>query len=827
VLDLYSGPGRYEVAVDDVSAVAVIAPAGPRQAAATIRDPAVRPAAVGAATAPPTDPPAGLARGVLEVSGMPFYPRALEHNGEPLATIAALGFNCVHLYEPASTELLDEARRAGLWVICPPPEIPDIDLREPEDVPALRNWDRVLMWDMGRGLSAADVEPLAERARRVRACDLRAGRPLIAGAESGLRTVSRHVDMLVARRTVLGTSLELIDYLTWLRERPRLARPGTPLLATLATEIDPRAARQAAAIAGVGGRGLAVDPESLALASLSAVAAGARGILFTSSTRIDGDDHEARKRAAAARGMNLRLALLEPWGAAGRFAAQAHSSNPEVQAVVMEAARARVVIAWRCVQGSQIVARRYGAGDLPGSEAALTLLVPGVPEAHQAWAVVPGGLRPLQQRRATGGVTVTLEPLLDHAIVLFSGEPAVTAHVQGQLRAQAAAELATARQLAAIALADAGNLAARLPPQAFSGPPPVAAVPMLTAANRLATEAEALVAGDPGEAIARLREAAAIAGQFERRIWENGIHADGSMVASPLAVSDATLAEHWRFIEARAATAAGRELLAGGGMDRIDDLAGNGWRHFAQEIPEVVTGVEIGRDSPASGRGSLRLRAAPRDAAAPPVVLETPPVWVTTPPVPAPRGKLLEISARVRVPDRIRGSVDGLLVFDSLGGPALAERVGKVGSWRRLVLHRLVPADAAEDTVVVTFALTGLGTAEIDEVSIRALDRSGPPAAGEIAGGAGPAAPATAATGQSSFPAPADLLTPRPPPLPKPKPAAPATAATTAPQWPGMRLDWPRLVPFGQSSTAPPPGPGGGTIDPFKRARGPAAQDGS
>jgi hypothetical protein len=34
-------------------------------------------------------------------------------------------------------------------------------------------------------------------------------------------------------------------------------------------------------------------------------------------------------------------------------------------------------------------------------------------------------------------------------------------------------------------------------------------------------------------------------------------------------------------------------------------------------------------------------------------------------------------------------------------------------------------------------------------------------------------------------------------------------------------------VPFGQSSTAPPPGPGGGTIDPFKRARGPAAQDGS
>ena len=39
--------------------------------------------------------------------------------------------------------------------------------------------------------------------------------------------------------------------------------------------------------------------------------------------------------------MNLRLRLLEPWGAAGRFAATATTSDPEVQAVVIEAARAR------------------------------------------------------------------------------------------------------------------------------------------------------------------------------------------------------------------------------------------------------------------------------------------------------------------------------------------------------------------------------------------------------------------------------------------------------------------------------------------------------
>ena len=837
VLDVYTGPGGYDVSIDDLRVVGgVPASAAPaRPAGGVIRDPLVQPVAAEAVAARDSavpvsnDPPAGITRGVLEVDGLPFFPRSLDHNGEPLASIAALGFNCVRLAAPAGSDLLAEARRAGLWVICPPPEIPDVDVRDLESMPTLRNWDRVLMWDMGSGLAAGDLESLAERARRVRACDLREGRPLIAAPESSLRALSRHVDLLVARRTVLGTSLELIDYLRWLRERPRLARPGTPLLAELATEIDPRAARQAAAIAGVGGQGLAVDPESLSLAALTAVAAGARGILFSSSTRIDGDDAEARKRAAAAREMNLRLKVLEPFGAAGRFAAQAHASDPEVQAVVMEAARARVVMAWRCVQGSQIVARRYGGGDIPtGDDVPLTLLVPGVPEAHQAWEIAPGGLKPLRQQRVTGGVSVTLDSFLTQSLVLISGEPAVTAHVQERIRELAPVELVSARSLASVALADAATLLGRLPPQAFSGPPPVAAGPMLSMANQLAADGESYVGRDAGEAIARLRKAAAIAGQFERRIWENGVHADGSMVASPLVSSDAALAEHWRFVEARTSAVQGAELLPGGGMDRIEDLAGNGWRHFVQPLPEITTAVEISKASPAAGAGCLRIIAGAKDrSAAPVVVVETPPAWVTTPPLSAPPGRLLEISAQVRVEKPILGSVDGLMVFDSLGGPALAERVGPTKSWRRLVLYRIVPPDGGDEPFTVTFALTGLGTAEIDEVSIRPLERG---AAGVVA--VPPAAPADDTAGR--FPSPQQLFVSAPVPPAKPvnpvpssvaSPPPPATAPpvatatpAAAPQWPGMKLEWPQL-PFGQSSNAPPPGPGGGTIDPFKRAR--------
>jgi hypothetical protein len=806
VLDLYSAPGRYELSIDDVAVTGVV-----RRA---LRDPQVRPAAAEAA---PIDPPAGLARGVLEVNGLPFFPRCLDHNGEPLAAIAALGFNCVRLPEPATGELLAAARAAGLWVICPPPAIPAIDQRDPDSVPALRNWDRVLMWDLGSGLAESDVEPLAEQARRIRACDLRAARPLIAAADSGLRSVSRHVDMLVARRTVLGTSLELPDYLTWLRERPRLARPGTPLLATLSTEIDPLAARQAAALSGVGGRGLAVDPESLCLASFAAVAAGTRGILYSSSRRIDADDHEARLRAAASREMNLRLAVLEPWAAAGRFSATAQTSDREVQAVVMEAARSRMIIVWRSVQGAQICARRYEGG-LPKDDAAVTILVPGVPEAHQAWEVGPGGLRPLRQRRATGGVALTLDHFTSHALVLVSGEPAVTAHVQDRLRQTAPAELASARTLAGLVLADDAALLGSLPPQAL-GNLPVAA--MLGAAQRDALEAEGLAAGDPAAAVGKFRRCLAICGQFERLAWERGVQGTGSLLslmASPLATSDATLAEQWRFTEALAAAVPGAELLTGGGMERVDDLAGGGWRHFARDEAEIRTSVEIARDRRFTGSGSLRLAARAVQADDAPVVLETPPVWITTPPLAAPAGKLLEISARVWVPKPIKGSVDGLLVFDSLGGPALAERIGVTRDWARLALYRIVPAEAAGEPLVVTFALTGMGEALIDDVSVRVLEH----------GGAGLAATAVSTAPQGRFPSPTELLggpATSPPPMsaiprPTPTPVPPAAAPAAPSAWPGMNLEWPKLLPFGQSADAPPAGVGGGTIDPFKRARG-------
>jgi hypothetical protein len=252
-------------------------------------------------------------------------------------------------------------------------------------------------------------------------------------------------------------------------------------------------------------------------------------------------------------------------------------------------------------------------------------------------------------------------------------------------------------------------------------------------------------------------------------------------------------------------------------MEEINTLSSTGWRHFVRPTDQVKGSVELSTRAPADGQRSLRIFATANNSEEAPVVIETPPIWITTPPINAAAGTLLEIVAKVRVPNTIEGSVDGLLVFDSYGGPALAERVNKTESWRRLVLYRIVPpAQPGNDgspgelppPLTITFALTGLGEAQIDSVSVKPLTR-------------GPVGPSVTqiTSGNPNFPKPDEILQKNqvqavPAMTTQPNPTEPTSA------WPGMSLEWPKMLPFKAPETAPPQGPSGSTIDPFKRARG-------
>jgi hypothetical protein len=63
--------------------------------------------------------------------------------------------------------------------------------------------------------------------------------------------------------------------------------------------------------------------------------------------------------------------------------------------------------------------------------------------------------------------------------------------------------------------------------------------------------------------------------------------------------------------------------------------------------------------------------------------------------------------------------MDGLMITDSLGGEAMAERIPITSGWQEFTLYRSVPHDG---DLQLTFALTGFGEALLDEVTVRTVD---------------------------------------------------------------------------------------------------------
>ena len=95
------------------------------------------------------------------------------------------------------------------------------------------------------------------------------------------------------------------------------------------------------------------------------------------------------------------------------------------------------------------------------------------------------------------------------------------------------------------------------------------------------------------------------------------------------------------------------------------------------------------------------------------------PLTITSAPVSVRAGQLVRIHGWAKVPTRFAENWDGLMIFDSLTGPDLAERIRETQGWREFVLYRAAPVTGE---LQVVFAHTGLGESWIDDVSVTLQD---------------------------------------------------------------------------------------------------------
>jgi hypothetical protein len=149
-----------------------------------------------------------------------------------------------------------------------------------------------------------------------------------------------------------------------------------------------------------------------------------------------------------------------------------------------------------------------------------------------------------------------------------------------------------------------------------------------------------------------------------------------------------------------------------------------GWRHDLHRHEGIETSVTLTPQAAHSGGAGLLVRAEAAKTGPKIAVVETPPVWVTTAPVAVEPGDLLLIQAWVKIDAAITGSVDGLAIVDSMGGRALALSLASTTGWQQVTMLR---GATRSGPLAVTFALTGLGSAAIDDVTIEIVRRAAGP----------------------------------------------------------------------------------------------------
>jgi hypothetical protein len=711
VLSIPPAAGIATLWVDDLQVAGLVDSGAPRPSVNTVAN-------IQSAQPPPAParrPPQVRLNGPsILVADAPFFPRAIAYRGEPLDFLKGLGFNTLLLGGPPTAEMAAAALRLDLWFICPPPADDTLGaaLTSGAAAPSVlgRQYDRVLVWNLGEGLTGAQLDAVKASAELIRVRDREFSRPLVCQPLTDLRSYSRACDVLVMSRSPIGSSLELPRYLSWLRERPQLAHPGTPIWATVQTEPIPELAEQIRRFSSGRVTQTPLQSEQIRLAAYTAIAGGARGLLFDSRTRLDDPSPASRHRARTLELINLELSLVERWAATGNFTMTVPGSDPEALAAVFESSHARVLLPLWSGRGAQFV-----PGQLAGTNVSFT--VPGVPESSSAYEITFADLPMPRHKRVAGGTRVTLDEFGLTSIVLLTGDAVAVQHVSQRLAAISDRAAMLEFELASERWGLVNEIHSRLVAQRLNVPK---SAEYLSLAGRYLNEADGhLQAGRFPAAATAAQRAVRPLRLIERAHWDALVKPLASPLVNPLATTFVSLPElpaSQAFLGRSQFISAG---LLGGDFEQLGVLDQSGWQHVRYEERGIKTGAELSAVEPRLGRYSLRLWAQPLDPAAPPVVVESPPVWVTSPGVQVAAGELLKIHGWVRAPG-IAGSVDGLMIIDSIGGPALAQRVDAAPTWQEFVVYR-VATDSRP--VSVQFALTGLGQVWIDDVAIERLGR--------------------------------------------------------------------------------------------------------
>jgi hypothetical protein len=701
----------------------------------------------------------------LLVNGRPFFLRLAAYHNERLDVLKDTGINLVWVPNYQDRDLLSGLKRRGLWATATPPRADaekqgNKNISKASLVPFTGETDSILSWTLGTRIPPTAHEEFVGAMQQVRNADRRLKRPLMADFTGLEHVYSRHDLMMGVSRNMLHTSFSFGQYRDWLIQKRDLAQPGTFLWTWIQTEPAAIHAEQREA---AGRTPAVVEPEQIRLQVYAALSAGYRGVGFWKRKALDSRTEGADERRLAITQLNLELELLEPWLASGTIAAQVPFSVPsretprfgrssfdfrntkdeieEGRAILQENKNQRKrereidgelkAALIKSDLGKLLLPVWYETNSqfVPGQMAAknVSIVVP-IGDSSSVWLVTTTEIHSLQREQVTGGIRITI-PLLDQtAAVLFTSDLAVIESLRRKIKRIEMKSARVSIDLAAAKLERVRRVDGELQ-QVHTGQPD--APQLLTKARNWIEIAEAAFKrGDFHAARERASEAMQYLRILQRAHWNVAVSGLSSPVSSLHTVSFQTLPDYWRMVSrlGRSSVKLDANLLRSGDFEDIQTMVVDGWGHSQNQVEGIRADADL---YPSGFKGSyaLRLIAVPETGQdAPPSVIVKTPVTVTTPPVLVHSGQIIHVSGWARVVSPVVGHLDGVMLYDNIGGQIGALRWKDQNTWQRFEIVRDVERSGPFQ---LTVSLNGMGEIQFDELKIVPHSPQSIPVAGE------------------------------------------------------------------------------------------------
>ncbi|HEX3599395.1 MAG TPA: hypothetical protein VHU84_04595, partial [Lacipirellulaceae bacterium] len=530
--------------------------------------------------------PVRLEGSMLLVDEKPFFPRAIQWNGEPLQFLAERGFNVIQLASPPTVEQIADAKKYSLWFLCVPPRpesIASSGVGSPDD--------RVLAWTLEDDAIAADPSYASRWADAIRDRDAVYGRPIVGSPDSNWGRSSKSIDVLLARNSRISRFSER-DCEAWLDSRPQFARPGTPIWMSLSSQFSEPIRIQSNALTHASGPAPAVDPEQLETLLQAAYFHGVRGVVFQSGSSLSESDASTRSRAAELERFNRRLQLMEPWLAGGKSVGRTASADAKYEGVVMYVDRARLLVPFVTPAVNPESVKNPHT-----STKETTFLVPGVSESSQAYFVTPVSMTVLSLQRVAGGTRVTFPTAAD-GLVVITEDPQVVQSLRRRISRQAAQSARIERDFTVARVQSVFDNDRRL--AALTLKPALNAADIASVNTQLGQMDLLLTAG-------QLDEAENLIGSItrdSRRMIGDQQRAAGSSLglqSNAFGLTYNRIADFATLRRSSDGLRGGENLLSGGDFENLNEMTQLGWQHVVHPTAGASTHAELSTDQPEHG----------------------------------------------------------------------------------------------------------------------------------------------------------------------------------------------------------------------------------